>query len=94
MRRCPLFFFFLCFVHISLLSPLLLWYSFALARCRAYPAVPIRRSGTARVHHPDVHPKPGTGRASTVNSVFHFFANWLVIFIFFFPNGELFQKSN
>lgn len=33
------------FFSLARSTSLFLWYSFALARCRAYPAVPIRRSG-------------------------------------------------
>lgn len=84
-------FFFSLSLHLGLVSLQFLWYSFPLACCRAYPAVSIRWSGNGTgVHHAHVHPKPGTDLQ--VNSVL-FFANWLAVNFFYFPNWEFFQNE-
>lgn len=80
--------FFFFSLHLGLVF-LLLWYSFPLACCRAYPAVSIRWSGNGTgVHHAHVHPKPGTDLQSKFRFVFRQLAGCEFFFIFQIGNSS------
>lgn len=91
-HEASFFFSFSLIVHVSLLSPPPSLVLLALARCRAYPAVPIRRSGNG-TGKPTRRP-PQSGTVVQVNSLFIFFANWLVNFFYtFFQMGNCSRKT-